>query len=335
MFAKRLLTAALLSTTLVALAGCKPGSIDDLMGAEAPISATLTKLMKEKNMGVRSPMMVRLFKEESELEVWKQTDDGTYALLTTYPICAWSGKLGPKTREGDRQAPEGFYNITRGSLNPRSQHHLAFDIGYPNRYDASNGFTGQHLMVHGSCNSSGCYAMDNQQIEQIYALAREAFAGGQRNFQFQAYPFRMTAKNMARHNQSQHYAFWSMLKQGYDAFEATKRPVKVDVCERRYLFNAQLGEGVTLDPAGTCPTVQEDPAMAARRVSEEAEIAALVARMDPSEFVTQSTFTYRTGDPITAEAYAREQNRRAGYDRLGNRIDTPARTSIFGALISR
>lgn len=334
MSARRLATAACLAFGLFAVAGCQPGgSIDDLMGAQAPLPHQLVSAMKDKNMGQRSPMLVRLFKEESELEVWKQTTDGSYALLKTYPICAWSGKLGPKRKEGDRQAPEGFYNITQGSLNPRSQHHLAINIGYPNRYDAANGFSGQHLMVHGSCNSSGCYAMDNEQIEEIYALAREAFAGGQRNFQFQAYPFRMTPKNMARHNKSEHFQFWSMLKKGYDAFEVTKRPVKVDVCERRYFFNAALPEGAQLDPAGACPIAQENPAIAARSISEDAEIATLIARMDPSEFVTQSTFTYRAGDPITAEAYAQEQNRRAGYDRLGNRV-TPAKTSMFSSLLS-
>ncbi len=334
MFARRLATAALMGAGMMVLAACQPGSIDDLMGSEAPLPAALVKDMRTKGMGQQSPMLVRLFKEESELEVWKQTDSGTYALLKTYPICAWSGKLGPKRAEGDRQAPEGFYNITRGSLNPRSQHHLSINIGYPNRYDASNGFTGQHLMVHGSCNSSGCYAMDNEQIEEIYALARESFNGGQRNFQFQAFPFRMTPKNMARHKNSDHYAFWSMLKDGYDSFEVTKRPVKVDVCERRYLFNAALPEGAQLDPVGACPTVQEDPAIAARRISDDAEIASLVAKMSPSDFAIQSTFTYRTGDPITAEAYAREQNRREGYDRLGNRT-APARTSMFGSLLNR
>ncbi|KAA0971610.1 murein L,D-transpeptidase [Aureimonas fodinaquatilis] len=333
MFARRLATAACLATGLLVIAGCKPGSIDDLMGPTAPLSSALLKQMQELDMGKGSPMMVRLFKEESELEVWKQTTSGSYALLKTYTICAWSGKLGPKRKEGDRQAPEGFYNITQGSLNPRSQHHLAFDIGYPNRYDSANGFTGQHLMVHGSCNSSGCYAMDNNQIEEIYSLARESFSAGQRNFQFQAYPFRMTPKNMARHSQSEYAPFWAMLKQGYDAFEVTKRPVKVDVCEKRYLFNASLPEGTTLNPAGACPTVNESPAMAARRIADEAETSALLARMTPADFALQSTFTYRTGDPITAEAYAREQNRREGYDRLGNRT-TPARTSMFRSLLA-
>jgi len=112
MFARRLATAALMGAGMMVLAACQPGSIDDLMGSEAPLPAALVKDMRAKGMGQHSPMLVRLFKEESELEVWKQTDSGTYALLKTYPICAWSGKLGPKRAEGDRQAPEGFYNIT-------------------------------------------------------------------------------------------------------------------------------------------------------------------------------------------------------------------------------
>ncbi|MFD2236650.1 L,D-transpeptidase family protein [Aureimonas populi] len=330
---QRLAAAACLAISLSALAACQPGDgLGDLMGANAPLPPKLVQAIKANDMGVNSPMLVRLFKEESELEVWKQTGDGSYALLKTYPICAWSGKLGPKRAEGDRQAPEGFYNITPAHLNPNSQHHLAVNIGYPNAYDQANGFTGSHLMIHGSCNSSGCYAMDNHQIEEIYALARHAFQGGQRNFQFQAYPFRMTPQNMARHSNNSYAPFWRMLKQGYDRFEVTRRPVAVDVCEKRYVFDAALGDGRTLTPEGACPPIEEPAAVAAKRLADEAAEKALIARMNPSDFATVSTFTYRTGSPISAEAYAQEQNRRPGYDRLGNRVD--AQTSAFRSLLA-
>src|SRR5439155_1199725 len=81
----------------------------------------------------------------------------------------------------------------------------------------------QFLMIHGDCSSAGCYAMTDEQIAEIYALARESFFGGQRSFQIQAYPFRMTPLNMAKHRNSPHMAFWKMLKQGNDHFEVTKR----------------------------------------------------------------------------------------------------------------
>ena len=116
------------------------------------------------------------------MEIWKQNRDGEYALLKTYPICRWSGDLGPKKKQGDRQAPEGFYTITPGQMNPNSNYYLAFNTGYPNAYDRAWGYTGSELMVHGDCSSRGCYAMTDEQIQEIYALARESFFGGQKSF---------------------------------------------------------------------------------------------------------------------------------------------------------
>ena len=157
--------------------------------------------IKPKNMDEESPILVRLFKEESELEVWKQDRDGRFALLKTYPICRWSGDLGPKIKEGDRQAPEGFYNITPAQMNPNSQYYLSFNIGYPNAYDRAYGRTGAHLMVHGDCSSRGCYAMTDEQIAEIYALGARSFFGGQTSFQVQAYPFRMTRGELGQASQ--------------------------------------------------------------------------------------------------------------------------------------
>ncbi len=217
-------------------------------------------------MDKTSPILLRIFKEESQLEVWKVNLDGQYALLKTYPICRWSGALGPKKKEGDRQAPEGFYTITRGQMNPNSNYYLAFNTGYPNAFDRAWGRTGSELMVHGDCSSRGCYAMTDAQIQEIYALAREAFFGGQQEFQLQAYPFRMTALNMAKHRNNPSFAFWKQLKQGYDAFEATHQEPKVAVCEKRYVFDPAPPEGETrplrFNPRGKCPVYRLDPMVA-------------------------------------------------------------------------
>ena len=217
-------------------------------------------------MDKTSPILLRIFKEESQLEVWKVNQDGDYALLNTYPICRWSGALGPKKKEGDRQAPEGFYTITRGQMNPNSNYYLAFNTGYPNAFDRAWGRTGSELMVHGDCSSRGCYAMTDGQIQEIYALAREAFFGGQQNFQLQAYPFRMTALNMAKHRNNPNFAFWKELKQGYDAFEATHREPTVAVCEKRYVFDPAPPDGDTrplhFNPRGKCPVYRLDPMVA-------------------------------------------------------------------------
>jgi len=165
----------------------------------APIPAATLALMKAKDAAPASPILIRAYKKEAELEVWKQAKDGRYVLLKTFPICRWSGQLGPKTTLGDRQTPEGFYAVGPAQMNPNSAYYLSFDIGYPNAFDRARGGSGSYLMVHGTCSSAGCFAMTDKGIAEIYALAREAFAGGQQAFQFQAYPFRMTAENMAKH----------------------------------------------------------------------------------------------------------------------------------------
>ena len=334
MSVRRLAAATLLAGTVLALSGCTGGAdFGDLMGADAPLPPSLVKLIRAGEMGENSAIMVRIYKEESELEVWKQKGDGSFALLKTYPICAWSGKLGPKRKEGDRQAPEGFYSVTPGHLNPKSNYHLAFDMGYPNAYDRANGSTGQNLMVHGSCNSSGCYAMDNWQMEELYALARHAFQGGQRAIQFQALPFRMTPKNMARHKNSEHYAFWKMLKEGTDRFELTKKPVAVATCEKRYVFDATLSDGRVLDPDGTCPAVAEPAELVAKRKADDELEKQIASTMAPQDFAVQSTFVYKTGSPISAEAYAAEQHRREGFDRDGKPLN--AKTSMFKNLLQK
>jgi murein L,D-transpeptidase YafK len=189
-----------------------------------PLSERILADLQAKHMRKEAPILVRIFKEEAELEVWKQNNSGRFALLRAYRICRWSGELGPKIKEGDRQAPEGFYSITPGQMNPNSDYYLAINTGFPNAYDQANGRTGAFLMIHGDCASAGCYAMTDEQIAEIYALARESFFGGQKSFQLEAFPFRMTPLNMARHHNSPHMAFWTMLKQGYDYFEVTRNP---------------------------------------------------------------------------------------------------------------
>ncbi|WP_375460717.1 L,D-transpeptidase family protein [uncultured Enterovirga sp.] len=204
--------------------------------AFAPIPSATQALMSARDTQAGAPILMRAFKKEAELEVWKLARNGRYVLLKTFPICRWSGQLGPKLKTGDRQAPEGFYSVTSKQMNPNSAYHLSFDLGYPNAYDRAHGATGSFLMVHGICSSMGCYAMTDEQISEIYALAREAFAGGQRAFQFQSYPFRLTAANMARARSEPHIDFWRQLKVGYDRFEGSGEEPAVGVSGGRYSF---------------------------------------------------------------------------------------------------
>jgi murein L,D-transpeptidase YafK len=251
MTATRLRASAIVASLL--LAGCNASLEDIAPKSERQLPEKLVTAMKAKGMTRSSPIMLRIFKEEGVLEVWKRKDTGRFDLVTTYEICKWSGKLGPKFKEGDRQAPEGFYTVAPWQMNPKSQYHLSFNIGFPNAYDRVHGRTGQHLMVHGACSSSGCYSMTDEQVQEIYAFARDAFRGGQTEFQLQAFPFRMTAANMARYKNDPNADFWQMLKEGYDHFEITKLPPKVDVCEKRYVFNRMTEPDAKFTPAGACP----------------------------------------------------------------------------------
>jgi len=203
-----------------------------------PLSTETIALLGKKGMQPGSPVFIRVFKEESELEIWKQRDDGRFYHFKTYPICNWSGDIGPKLAQGDKQAPEGFYNVNARLMNPNSKFYLSFNLGYPNAYDKSHGRTGDSIMVHGKCRSAGCYAMTDGLMEEIYGLTREALKAGQPYFAVHAFPFRMTEERMKEHKGHRWYSFWRKLKQGYDYFETHRIPPPVAVCERRYVVNA-------------------------------------------------------------------------------------------------
>ena len=287
---RALITSAALAAGVL-LAGCNSDEISLANNAKAnqPVPPKLLAEMAEKDMDLQSPILVRLFKQEAELEVWKQNRSGRFALLKTYPICRWSGDLGPKVREGDRQAPEGFYSITPAQMNPQSAYYLSFNTGYPNAYDKALGHTGSQLMVHGDCSSRGCYAMTDEQIAEIYSLGRESFFGGQRAFQLQAYPFNMTPLNMAKHRNNPNMPFWKMIKEGYDHFEVTRQEPKVDFCEKKYVFDAAKPPDAKRDPvfdaSAKCPAyvIPDEIADAVRQKQQEeqTEIAKLIAKGTP------------------------------------------------------
>jgi murein L,D-transpeptidase YafK len=288
---RALITSVALAATGAFLAGCEVDEATLASNAKAnqPVPPKLIQAMVEKDMDLQSPILVRLFKQEAELEVWKQNRSGKFELLKTYPICRWSGDLGPKVREGDRQAPEGFYTISPAQMNPQSAYYLSFNTGYPNAYDRALGHTGSELMVHGDCSSRGCYAMTDEQIAEIYSLGRESFFGGQKAFQFEAFPFRMTPVNMAKHRNNPNMAFWKMIKEGYDHFEVTHQEPKVDFCEKKYVFDAIRAPNATRDPvfnaAAKCPAyaIADDLADAVRQKQEadNAEYNKLVSKGIP------------------------------------------------------
>ena len=288
---RALITSVALAAAGVFMAGCNSDEISLAANAKAnqPVPPKLIAAMTEKDMDLQSPILIRLFKQEAELEVWKQNRSGKFELLKTYPICRWSGDLGPKVREGDRQAPEGFYSINPSQMNPQSAYYLSFNTGYPNAFDKALGRTGSQLMVHGDCSSRGCYAMTDEQIAEIYSLGRESFFGGQRAFQFQAYPFRMTAANMAKHRNNPNMAFWKMIKEGNDHFEVSHQEPKVDFCEKKYVFDAIRAPNTTRDPvfnaSAKCPAyaIADDLAdsVRAKQEADNAEFNKLVSKGVP------------------------------------------------------
>ena len=295
-------------------AGCEDALEPDSGRSQRPIPSETLALMDKIGTTPSAPALIRTYKQEAEFEIWKLKSDGQYALLKTYPMCRWSGQLGPKLREGDHQVPEGFYTIAPGQMNPNSHYYLSFNVGYPNAYDRAYGRTGGDIMVHGICSSAGCYSMTDAQIAEIYAVAREAFNGGQSAIQMQSFPFRMTAENLTKHRLDPNIAFWKEIKNGADHFEVTKTEPEVLVCGKHYVFGAHSDHDV--DASAPCPANlqrddQVEAAVADKDASDDAAVAALVAQgVKPVRIVYQdggqnAAFAGRQDlDPSAPEALA-------------------------------
>ncbi len=205
--------------------------------AIASVKSKLKQQLAEKGLTYGSPVFMRIFKQSNELEVWIKKGK-TFQKFKTYKICKYSGKLGAKTKEGDKQAPEGFYFVTPNQLNPNSRYHLSFNLGYPNAYEKEKGYTGSALMVHGKCKSIGCYAMTDKNIDEIYALAHSALEYGQPFFRVHAFPFRLKNNKLKRYKNNPWYDFWKNLQEGYQYFEQHKIPPNVKVENGKYVFES-------------------------------------------------------------------------------------------------
>lgn len=187
-----------------------------------------------------NPAHVRIYKRERKLELWLQPEaGGRFVLFRGYDICNYSGQLGPKLKEGDRQSPEGFYRVGLSQLNPNSRHHLSFNLGFPNAFDRQLGRTGSALMVHGGCSSVGCYAITDASVDEVYAVVEAALRGGQAAVDVHVFPFRLTAVALAAEGGSTWLDFWRNLKTGYDLFEATGAPPHVGACRGQYRFGTE------------------------------------------------------------------------------------------------
>lgn len=231
-----LIKIAVLLATALLISACShrvPDQLRNTLRSYTPQSAWMTSRTNDAGVAINAPVLLRIFKDEHALELWKQKGD-SYVLVATFEICKYSGSLGPKKREGDRQAPEGFYEIKPHQMNPGSREWLSFDTGYPNQFDRYHHRHGSALMVHGGCSSIGCYAIKDGPMQDLYAVMRDAFAAGQKSIQLQIYPKRM---GMMSDLSGEHADFWSQLRTGYYEFERTKKPLDVDVVGGRYIIN--------------------------------------------------------------------------------------------------
>ncbi|MBY0560776.1 MAG: murein L,D-transpeptidase [Hyphomicrobium sp.] len=247
---------ALLLAAMVLVAGSavmQSRARADEVAAEKPLPSAIEAALIMKEIVPEAPVYIRVFKEESELEVWKARPNGRYALVKTFPVCNWGGTLGPKRVMGDSMSPEGFYRVTPEGLKPDSKYHLAFNIGYPNALDRALGRTGAYIMVHGDCRSVGCFAMSDKYIEEIYAFVRDALNAGEPSIPIHVFPFRMTAENMKRHSENEARATWKPLREAFDDFARTREPPKIGMCGKRYVVNALTPVGN--DPNADCPAV--------------------------------------------------------------------------------
>lgn len=210
---------------------------------EPVVAAELAK----QGLQLGAHMYIRIFKEERLLEVWLKKDT-RYVRAYLWPIAAMSGTLGPKMREGDGQAPEGFYEISESSMHPTSRFHLAFNIGYPNAYDRGLKRTGSFIMIHGNKVSIGCFAMTDPVIEKLWLLAGHAFRH-QNVVPVHIFPFRMTEGNMQRHAKNPWFSFWKECQPAYDAFEKHAVPPVVSVRDGHYVLRDEAVQAVTAPQA--------------------------------------------------------------------------------------
>ena len=202
------------------------------------VTPRLKRRFEEKVLKWGSPIFIRAFKKERQLELWVKNGQ-SFVLFKSYFIAGTSGSPGPKLRQGDGQIPEGFYIVTPHQMNPESNFHLSFNIGYPNQFDRAHGRTGDFIMVHGSDVSIGCMAMTDKKIEEIYTLADAAFKGGQKFFRVHVFPFKITDEAMQENSRNRWFSFWENLKTGYQIFADIKLPPNVTVKEKTYQFEEQ------------------------------------------------------------------------------------------------
>lgn len=238
------LGAALALTSCTGGGGLDSGAIrttdnngpDRAQVAVARYREPVQRMFASKGVDFSQPVFMRAFKQDNVIELWaKDKRRSGYKLVKRYEVCNYSGALGPKTRSGDMQTPEGFYEVRAHNLKPQSQFHMSFNLGFPNAHDRSRGWAGTNIMVHGDCTSEGCFAMRDDPMEEIYTVASLNFEAGNGLFYFHSFPFRMTDKALEAQKDHPWHDFWASMQPGYEIFERQRLVPQISSQSGRYI----------------------------------------------------------------------------------------------------
>jgi len=203
--------------------------------------ADLARQFEARDLKLGSPIFIRVYKQTSEMELWVQQGP-RFVLYKTYGICRWSGGLGPKFYEGDRQSPEGLYRITAADLIVNQRWDRAMEINYPNTFDVLNGRSGSHILIHGKCGSIGCFAIQDKNVEDVYGAVRAALRNGQAYIPVLSLPFRFGKLTPSKEQTLQLNEFWTDLRRADLLFERDRLPPVAYICDGRYYFSDRRGD---------------------------------------------------------------------------------------------
>ncbi len=192
---------------------------------------SINKDLASKELGLNNlQVYIRVFKFEKELELWgRNSNSDRFIKIKTFEVCATSGKLGPKRKQGDLQIPEGFYHIDR--FNPSSNFYLSMGINYPNKSDRILGVKsslGGDIFIHGDCVTIGCVPITDDLIKELYVYCVEAKSQGQNSIPVTIFPAKLTAvkyaalKDKAENNRD-NLNLWKSLKKGFDLFDENRK----------------------------------------------------------------------------------------------------------------
>lgn len=219
--------------TFVSMTAAANPRVDEVRKARAE---DVKKLLAEA--GLPSPVdavYLRAFKAEKLVELWAGKKGAPMVLVKSYPICAASGALGPKRKEGDLQVPEGLYEISE--FNPGSNFHLSMKVSYPNASDRVRSDArrpGGLIYLHGNCASIGCIAIEDEPIEEVYLITQDSKV---RPIRIDIFPSKLTPEFLSAQGESEHAALWRELEPAFTAFESTRRPAAFSVRNGAYVVS--------------------------------------------------------------------------------------------------